>query len=337
MRHLKKDRCGYSGYQCNKKDIQVSSSFSIVYDPTPYDYLQVTKRPNHHNFLNLPKSAQGVISSTPYINLQGISASAVVVTQTCVDSYDPFTTNGFFHWFEPVSKVQDFIKYNADYWDSLRDYSSSSQQVPGILMPKAQLSPFNPISAVAINTGALASGNAAKSIGYNKSVKSGCSAGFTITARRIRTNQVGISVDGGQAFVGVDATGELLKVPVARLSQQKVIKGKVETGAIQVYLILTPKNNKFTEFNRKYVFVFEGANPNKPDQRTKLSSVQPNQRWALLGTVQLNGMQTDVIQGTCSPVDMSEDIPPDADDGKIYVHIYNTNTKKKQWIPVKDC
>lgn len=333
MKHLEKDRCGWKNYRCvGIKDL-FSDSISICCDVTNYD-IASDKRQNDYNYLNLPTAFQGVVNIVPFANLQSLSATSA----GCISSYDPMQ-DGLQDWFAKVSGVGDYVSVYGDFKAHLACYFDRAKQTPGIMTPKAQLSPFNVAPSVVVPTSQLRVDPVKIDLTAISSWdgKSACANGFAIIPLDHSGSGYRLYVSSGDVIPSVDANGQAVSYYVSGDYPQSSSK-RYKTD-VQVYL--TAKYD-FTDqkWQFRFAVVQQGQDWDIDVKRQQWEKV------TLLGTVNCvrNGnskVQTYVTQTACSPVDMRDfvsQVPmPSGTDTSMYVFAYLGSSKIKKWVQVKDC
>lgn len=331
MKHLKKDRCGWKEYQCvGIKDL-FSDSISICCDTTNYDQTD-GQRQNDYNYLNLPVSFQGVVNIVPFANLQSLGGGV-----GCISSYDPMG-DGLQDWFDKVSKNTEYIAAYGNFRASLACYFDAQKQRPGIMTPKATLSPFNTAPSVAVPTSQLrVQPNVGGGGTSSWDGQSACTNGFAIIPLDHNGSGYRLYVSSGDAIPSVNANGQAVSYYVeGRYPEGQGTRYKSD---LQVYLTA-----KYDFTTAKWDF---GIAVVQQDQDWQ--DAVDRQQWekvTLLGTVSCvqNGnmkVQTYVTQTACSPVDMRDfvsQVPmPSGTDTSMYVFAYLGSSKIKKWVQVKDC
>lgn len=342
MIHLSKSRCGYLEYTCTGI-VQLPPFPQPSCDTTNYDIVS-DSRSQDNNFLNLPRSFIGVVSSVNFIDLSSV---AIKNPYDCIQEYDPLKGR-LIDAFDKVASNSSYIANRGNQKQILDCYSNSLSQGPGILLPSANLSAFSPIPLLAVPTVALPSAQVS-SVSARGAVTSGCK-GLCVTAKATGSYTVTFSIRAGKAIVSVTDSGEPVQIDVPALQNQVANLQQSQTRGL-----LRSENNNSDEDKKKIqVYVIAGYDvqqgtwqavvdwksenhnfsPTTPDHYIKLK---------LLATiVYVDRSTVDVIQGQCSPIDLRDWVSqqglPTADgDSDLYVFSYVGSSTKKGWIPVKDC
>lgn len=333
MRHLEKNRCGWKDYKCTGIKDLFSDSISICCDTINYDKTDIDRK-NDYNYLNLPTSFQGVVNIVPFADLSALGTGV-----SCISDYDPMQ-GGLQDYFAKVSVIGDYVAVYGDFNARLACYLNQEKQSPGVMTPKALLSPFNAAPSVVVPTSEIrvdpnipdVSG---LSTGWGG--QSACANGFAIVPLDQKGSGYRLYVTGGDAIPAVNSSGQAVSYSVlGRYPEGSATRYKVD---IQVYL--TAKYN-FT--SSEWVFDIKVVRQGQGWQ-----DVVDRQQWekvALLGTVncQSNGneqVRTYVTQTACSPVDMRDFVSqvtlPSGTSTSMYVFAYLGSSKIKKWVEVKDC
>ena len=358
MKHIPKDQCGIKDYQCVglqhyiQQTLITCSSADLDTVGAPAQYKAHDQIAN--NFHNIPRSFVGVVNSTTYRDLHG--AVDQYIGQCCT-SYDVFSQSGFSDYYGKIGANTLAVSplccyYNAGQW---------VQQAPGVLLPVATLSQFNPSpvltvpSWVGIFNTVVATQSKVDSIAYNVSQRiakalsnanSGCTNGFGIEAYivgassdlpmysqvkgsfSVRIQVAGGSVSCGQTWSNIEGSG------------LQTFSFSVETGiwTIDVYANLQFDPLAQTYTLRNYAMISQ-ASPAGPIPLYLGSVVVACYKQPLSKAEAVVRIQ----QAACSPVMLCDpdhkktDLPDDSSDHTVYVWAYKTSSNKLGWLPVVDC
>ena len=356
MKHIPKDQCGISNYKC----VGLQHYIQQILITCKSDDLDQTGIPTQYkasgieanNFYNIPRSFQGVVNSTPYKDLRG---SVDQYIGECRSSYDVFSQGGFVDYYGKIGAATLGVSplscyYNADW----------IPQSPGVLLPVASLSQFNPSpiltvpswvgiinttvqNAVTNNTTVQASQRIAKALANGTS---GCGGGFGIIAyidydddtpayQQVRGSRftVHVGVQGGSVVCGQ------ISSVIAGTSGQESFTYSKQTGTdvIDVYANLQYKEET-SEFQLKS-YAIGSMSPIGP-YSLFIGSVIVS--CYAQGTAPAQCILK-IQQAACSPVALCDpdhkksDLPDGGDDSTVYVWTYKAKSKQLGWMPVVDC
>lgn len=275
MKRFKGFACGYNNYECEKPKFRTFERHFIS-DPINYNRYNalISERSNFQNFYNIPRSFEGVISHTPFIqflNTQSQSSDSNSCI-SCIDVDSPFAQNAAFFYEKLVQKNKGYIStwyksteaiqypYIDVYYGSTSDSASWNKQRPGILMPVPTMSPFNTVGALAIPTAALASPSK-KYISENRSTKSGCPTGFDVRVAEDDSKDE-ISVTTGSVAVSLGENGTTVKT-ISDVKLQYVATNGSETTASTIQL-----NNMKNYYIKCAIYAVAYVEVSKPDTKT---------------------------------------------------------------------
>ena len=342
MRHIKSELgCGYSGRTCvgipqfPPKPLQVFCDTDPGFDGREYNCKEVSPGvfvcdTAFNNFLNLPIKFQGIVRSTPYIELGKFEYKST----NCVQSYDPFTSNGLFDAFNQISRKPQFIAAYGDYNAELQCYASDSLQQPGVLIPSVQLNEFAAVPLQAVPTVALAAVSALAQGGASDfSLQSACK-GFNISVRRVSTNKVKLSVKAGKVYTQTTGTGQPIAIDLKAI--QWSVGGaddsdsKADPSNMRVYLVLQYKAQ-----------TDQWVGKIQKQTGEVQSQVTVGYKRILLGTASYKHGYAKVLQTTCSPVDarLGTDVRKASTSAgqDQQVLTWGSASYAKKWMLVKDC
>lgn len=367
MRHLTQNACGIKDMRCiGIKYILQQEAFKDLYTTNYLESIKEdntidSKRQQDDNFYNLPRTYQGLIHKTTYIDLSSVIDKKI---KECRSSYDPFQNqgNGLVDYFYSLSTaVGNLAPFNTVYNSKLQGYKQDKQEKPGVLVVTPNLSTFNVTPAITIPDYISIASNIATAVGSSviskvpkvkglkasmASQQSPCS-GFKISAqfkegtnrgpknyaqKKTQPIKVGLSVTAGVIVMGDNK----IDVPRKTLNDILFFNNVHQSVGVMIYIKLElNRRTGFYEYTEHVVFQADTKpQPKKWVQLVYLGGVtvgRDAEAWVL-----------SVTQAQCSPIYMHDAtiqhaLPSKNDDWSTAVFAYDYDSNKQYWMAVKDC
>ena len=373
MKHTPRNECGISDYKCvglqkYLKTFNITSN-NVDWDAInsiPDTYTATDEKAN--NFYNVPRTFQGVINSTPYKDLKGAVDAYIGL---CNGSYDIFGNDG-----SAAAGFSDYygkLKRKLDVNPLVTYYINDTWQMqrPGVLLPVATLSQFNPSPIITVpswvgvldivaksittNNNAQVSQNIAKAvIGSNQSP---CYTGFWIKAYiqndgspygyyALNKKSVNVVIEYISEGI-VDVSGLYTRVPDMNRPQTFTFGSNDfdQSRCIQIYAILQFQFSSGYYLFKRWDFCKEGSS--QAPAREDKPYILP----VYIATVQLfcrtqypdyTQCALRVSQPQCSPVLVQNIVLADLhntenDDKAVYVYTYKAKSSELGWMKVVNC
>lgn len=367
MRHLIQNACGIKDMRCiGIKYILEQTAFNDLYNK---NYLESIKEDNtidksrqqDDNFYNLPRTYQGLIHKTPYIDLGDVVDKKI---KECCSSYDPFQLqgNGLVDYFYSLSTASgNLAPFNTVYNNKLQGYKDDNQEKPGVLVVTPNLSDFNITPAITIPDYISIASNIATAVGSSviakapkvKGLKASIAAqmspctGFKIDAwfkdgtkrspknyaqKKTQPMTVGLSVTAGVIVMGDNK----IDVPKKTLNDVLFFNDKDQSVGIMIYIKLEMnRNTGLYEYSDHVIFEADTKpDPKKWVQLVYIGGVtvgRDDSAWVL-----------SITQVQCSPIYLHDAtiehaLPSKNDDWGTAVFAYDYDSNKQYWMAVKDC
>ena len=348
MKHIPKDQCGIENYRCVGIPFPIEQTLlscrSTDFDKQSIPDSYKAGDTDANNFYNIPRSFLGVVNSTPYKDLQG---SVDQYIGQCMDSYDVFSQGGFADYYKKIGEYLDITPLSCYY------NSAWVPQEPGVLLPVASLSQFNPspvltvpswvgimntvVQSTVSNTTFQVNQRLAKALANGTG---GCGSGFGITAyfstggtyaQSNKSVDVYVSVQGGTIRCGqVDSD-------IDGSQQQRIsVSKKTDTFVIDIHA-----NLKYNAATQEFELMSYAIG-----QMSPISNVSLYIGSVIVSCYSQRNVPAQYIlkihQAVCSPVmlcdpDKTKNLPEDDDDTTIFVYSYNAKSEQLGWLPVVDC